>query len=62
MTKTESDKREDAVLKRMLKTPPKHQAGFKHPRTAKPKPSPGDKRGRTKKAASTSASKAADVS
>jgi hypothetical protein len=62
MTKSEGDNREDDVLRQMLKTPPKAHADMKHPRVKKPKPSRTGRRGRPKKAASTSASKADDAS
>jgi hypothetical protein len=39
MPKTPDQKREDEVLLRMLKTPPKPHALEKHPRVKKPKPS-----------------------
>ncbi len=50
---------EDEVLKRMLMTPPKAHAEMKHPRVTKSKPS---RASRTKRAASTNASKAGDAS
>ena len=59
MPKPDEQMREDDVLRRMLKTPPKAHAEMKHPRLKKPKPS---RVSRTKRAASTSASKAGDAS
>ncbi|MGA7676490.1 MAG: hypothetical protein WCA78_15770 [Rhizomicrobium sp.] len=59
MTKPTIQNREDEVLLRMLKTPPKPHAEMKHPRVKKPKPS---RVSRTKRAASTNASKVDGVS